>query len=118
MVKVRFGNFMVHFNTEERTICFGVYPVLDWTGINDSGTSYVVKGTGCDLLEEFVADKAEKMFEGSLCWRGVWEGRIYFSDDEYWGEELKKMSDLYENHIVPWCKEFIKKREPHNYYED
>ena len=29
-------------------------------------------------------------------WRGVWEGRIYFKDEEYWSEELKVMSDIWE----------------------
>ena len=118
MEKVRFGDFLVHFNTDERTIYFGVFPVLDWTGAEGSGTSYIVKDTGCETLAEFDEEKAEKRFEGSFCWRGVWEGRLYFKPDEYWGEELKEMSDLYENNIVPWCKAFIKKREPHGYYDE
>jgi hypothetical protein len=59
-----------------------------------------------------------KKMQGSFCWRGVWEGRLYFTDEEYWGEEIAELSDLYNNHIVPWCKDFIKKRNPERVYDE
>lgn len=120
MEKRRFGDFIVHFNTNSMIITFGVFPVLDWAKISDgsTGTSYIVKDTGCETLDVFDEEKAEKQFDGSYCWRGFWEGRLYFKQYEYWGEELKEMYNIYENNIVPWCKAFIKKREPHGYYDE
>lgn len=36
-------------------------------------------------------------FRFEFCWRGVWEGRIYFpNDEEFWDRELKVMSDLWD----------------------
>lgn len=116
MEKIRFGNFMVHFNTDQRTIEFTVYPVVDCSGPKGERVAYVDMSESFELLDDFDEKKATSRYIGSICWRGVWEGRIYFTDTEYWGEELKEMSDLYENHIVPWCKAFIKNREPHGYY--
>ena len=34
-------------------------------------------------------EDARIWFEWSFCWRGVWEGRVYFKDSEYWGEEME-----------------------------
>jgi len=51
----------------------------------------------------------DPLFQGTFRWKGVWEGRIYFQEEEeFWGSDLKEMTDLYENHIVPYCKEQIK----------
>ena len=47
----------------------------------------------------------------------MWEGRLYFTDEEYWDEELTELCDLYNNHIEVWCKEFIKNREPDRNYD-
>jgi len=44
---------------------------------------------------------------------GVWEGRIYFTDEEYWGEEMEDMSNLYNHRIIPWCEDKIKSKLPH-----
>jgi hypothetical protein len=103
---------MVHFKTSEHTLYFAVYPVSDWTSAlnGETGTSYTKKGS-CDLVDEFNENECQKDFEGSFCWRGVWEGRLYFTDYEYWGEDIQEMSDLYNNQIVPWCKAFIENRD-------
>lgn len=118
-VRVRMMDYMVHFKTDAHTLEFEVYPVQDWeqpTG--EKVFTYIYKENESDYREVFEDGKCLKKFEGSFCWRGIWEGRLYFTDEEYWGEEISEMSELYNNHIVPWCKEFIKKREPSNYYDD
>lgn len=33
----------------------------------------------------------------SYCWRGVWEGRIYHKEEEFWCEDLKTISEM-------WCQ--------------
>ena len=35
-----------------------------------------------------------KKMQGSYCWRGVWESRLYFDEEEYWGEDLAELSNL------------------------
>jgi hypothetical protein len=113
IVKKRFSDVVVHFEMDDPFIGFKVFPVQDWAGCDGSkGTSYVIKDSGCEGLDVFDEEKAEKLFEGTFCWRGVWEGRIYFPNEEYWGDDLIRMAALYENEIVPWCKNFIKKRNP------
>jgi len=116
---IRMLNFKVHIDTDDTTLEFEVFPVQDWTNTKgEIGTSYIKKDTGSEPLKEFDSKIALKRFEGSFCWRGIWEGRIYFVDDEYWGSELKEMTDLYENYIVPWCIDFIKKRDPNSIYDN
>lgn len=57
------------------------------------------------------------LFTFSFCWRGVWEGRVYFKDDEYWGAELSQMSRLW-SMIVDHSKMSIKAKYPGSYYHD
>jgi len=120
LTRVRMMDFMVHFKTDSRTLEFEAYPVQDWEHLptGKKGFSYIDKENEPDDREVFEEGKCLKKFEGSFCWRGVWEGRLYFTDNEYWGEEISEMSELYNKHIAPWCKDFIKEREPSNYYDD
>lgn len=120
VVRVRMGGFMVHVDTRQNWLKFEVYPVQDWTHLPTwkQGTSYIDKEDEPDEREEFEEGMCLKKLEGSFCWRGVWEGKLYFTDDEYWGEDIEELSRLYNDKIVPWCKDFIKKREPHGYYDD
>jgi len=120
VVRVRMDDFMVHVDTRQNWLKFKVYPVQDWTHLptGKQGTSYIDKENEPDEREEFEEGKCLKKLEGSFCWRGVWEGRLYFTDDEYWGEDIEELSRLYNYKIVPWCKDFIKTREPHGYYDD
>jgi len=119
-VQVRMLDYIVHFKTDAHRLEFEVYPVQDWEHLPTGkiGFSYIDKENDPDQREVFEEDKCLKKFEGSYCWRGVWEGRLYFTDGEYWGEEISEMSDLYNNHIITWCKDFIKKRDPSNCYDD
>lgn len=118
-VRIRMMDYVVHFRTDELRLSFEVFPVQDWEQFSTKikGFSYINKETEPDTIEIFEDGKCLKKFEGLFCWRGVWEGRLYFTDVEYWGEEIAEMSELYNIHIVPWCKEYIKKRTPSNYYD-
>ena len=112
-VRVKMMGYMVHFKPDAHTLYFYAYPVHDWEHLptGKKGFSYIDKENEPDSREIFEEGKCLKKFEGSFCWRGVWEGRLYFTDEEYWGEEISEMSELYNNHIVTWCKDFIKKLE-------
>jgi len=105
-----FNGYNVHMDTSDHTLHFAVYSVQDWSRGEEKGSAYLDKGNG-GILEKFDKDKAECLFEGSYCWRGVWEGRIYFKQEEYWDNNLMEMAKLYENQIKPWCEKFIRSRE-------
>ena len=109
--EVRMIDFMVHYESDYGpAINFSVYPIVDCVNVNTgvSSIEYIDKTDDCwGTIEYFDENKCLKRFEGSYCWRGVWEGRLHFTDEEYWGGELSVMSDLYNNYIVPYCKNFI-----------
>lgn len=56
-------------------------------------------------------DGARCAFEFTYCWRGVWEGRVYFKQEEYWCEDLSVMSDLW-NELEKMLKQRIKDENP------
>jgi hypothetical protein len=56
-------------------------------------------------------EKARIWFEFLFCWRGVWEGRVYFKDEEYWAEETKTIADLW-SQIEAILKRKIKSDNP------
>jgi len=105
-------NYAIHYNTKDNTVYFEVYPIQEWYNPTngDKGFHYLDKEDLTTGRNDFDKDLCLKKFEGSYCWRGVWESRLYFTDEEYWGEELKDMSDLFDKHIEPWSKSFIKKQ--------
>ena len=119
VVRLRWDDFMVHVETLQHRLEFEVYPVTDWMHLptRKKGISYMDKENEPEFREEFEDGKCLKKLEGSFCWRGVWEGRLYFPDEEYWGEEIAELSELYNDCILPWCKSFIKKRDPYDYYD-
>ena len=118
--RVMMGDFIIHFKTDERCIYFEVYPGCIWTdaNTNEEMTGYIDKDREPMERMKFKEGSCVKKIEGSFQWRGVWEGRLYFTDEEYWGEEIEELSRIYNDHITPWCKDFIKKREPGDYYDD
>lgn len=118
-VQIKHEDYIVLINTDEHTLYFGVFPVVDWIDSHgEKGTSFIDKDNEPDHLDEFQEGKCLKKMSGNYCWRGVWEGRLYFDDCEYWGEDIEELSRLYNDIIVPWCKKFIKKRNPEYNCED
>ena len=56
-------------------------------------------------------------FEFSFTWRGVWEGRIYFKEAEYWSSDLDSMNNAW-NELENILKEKIKRDNPDYKYFD
>lgn len=117
------NDYMVHFRMNDistTTLEFEVYPMEEWGDLSsgENGFSYIDKETEPESRDIFEEGKCLKKLEGSFGWRGIWEGRLYFTDEEYWGEEISELSDLYNNKIVPWCKDYIKKQNPLDSYDD
>ena len=53
---------------------------------------YYLKDSSNPTLDK---KEARILFDFSFTWRGVWESRIYFKDDEYWGSELEEIYMLW-----------------------
>ncbi len=113
VVLKKIGNFIVHINTQKVYLDFDVYPILEWESLSDGkrGFFYIDKENEPDERETFEEGKCLKKLRGTLVWRGVWEDRLYFTDSEYCGKEIEELLILYNNHILPWCKKFIKDRD-------
>ena len=102
--------YCVHFSKDypvER-LFFEVYPIVFWTdSVGDRGFSYRDKTSQDEcLLDEFDEKKALIKFSGSYCWRGCWESRIYFTDDEYWGEEIYEINFVFKK-IKEYCESLL-----------
>lgn len=101
IVKAKSGDdFIVHFQLRREDYnkdYFGsVYFCVIGKDIKtDIENVYYIKSSDGSPKEECNED-CRCAFEFNFCWRGVWEGRIYFKDDEYWSDELKVMSDIWE----------------------
>ena len=87
------------------------YYISYWENLNgQTGWHYLSKSDSSVTYDE-VNDNVRIMFSFSFVWRGVWEGRIYFSDDEYWSEELKTISILWDK-IEAILKDKIRENNP------
>ena len=113
-------DYMVHIHAENLCVYFEVYPVQDWErpSTGEKGMDYIDKENEPDSRDVFEQGKCLMKLNGSFVWRGVWDGRLYFPDEEYWGEEIEILSRLYNDKIVPWCKAFIKSRDENNYINE
>jgi hypothetical protein len=115
---VDLGNesFIIHLSKDEHWKEGLVYPIDKYVNRKEPPLfSYHSSEGGCIHLE---TDKGARcLFEFSFCWRGIWEGRIYFKDDEYWSDELQTITKLW-NKIEDIFKERIKKENPDNEYDD
>lgn len=60
--------------------------------------------------------EARCFLEFQYMWRGIWEGRVYFKDDEYWSGELKDISNMWDE-LKPKLKQKIKEENPENQYD-
>ena len=104
-------DFVVHLIKDEHWKEGEVYPIYKYTDTDGWGYQSDQDGAPIDSHEE-----ARCLFNFSFCWRGVWEGRIYFKDDEYWSEELSTISKLWDE-IERKMKHIIKKQNPDNTYD-
>ena len=113
--KLNLEDFVVHFVDRDHDFAFEVYAV---TNRGDEFSYVDARGDQQNNLEEFDEYLALKKLEGMFRWRGVWDNRVYFPDDEYLSEDFIKLSELYIEHITPYCKEYIKNKEPEWDYDN
>lgn len=94
--------FAVHFWFDSLLLYFQVYPV----DTDEKGQIWY--NSNSDRSLQVFDDQSSQMdFCGSVRWRGVWDNRLYFPDEEYWGTQLAEMSELYNEHILPQGKKLV-----------
>lgn len=113
---MKMNDFMVHFQADpafDHIVYFQAYPVNECFRPNgETEFMYIDKENEPNPLDVFDKNKALCKFTGSYCWRGCWEGRLYFKDDEYWSEDLSEMHELFTKHIEPFSKYYLKSMNP------
>lgn len=88
---------------------------MRWSGklvpiyLASDGAYRYVSNNSSDSEEDL--SKARVFFEFSFCWRGVWEGRIYFQQEEFWHEDLAVINDAWDQ-IEKILKDKIKSDNP------
>lgn len=115
--RIRWSNFMVHIDVTtyplgNKLISYRVYPIEDWVkpNSNETGFHYLNNNDIEDAASEFTDGKCVMKLEGTFYKNEeiqTWEGRLGFTCDEYWDNELETLSGLYNYDIVPWCREFL-----------
>lgn len=118
---IRMMDYMVRFKFDiSQRVEFEVYPVSWYTDKDDNIERYLYRNVNdeSDMLDEFDEKKCIKAMVGSYTWRGCWEGRVYFTDDEYWGEDFIALAKLYSESIAPKCRELIKAARPEANYDE
>lgn len=106
LIKVNETNFIIHFYDGNDTSWYGeVAQIYNFT---DGTWMYISKES--DEPVEYLKD-ARIWFDFSFSYRGIWEGRIHFKDDEYWSNEMKTIPLLWDE-IESIMKEKIKSDNP------
>lgn len=108
-------DFIIHFVKEEGNTTFF------WNGT----ASQIQKFADNTWLyqsrdsSDFTSDikEARVWFEWSYCWRGIWEGRIYFKDDEYWCEEMDTIPKLWNSIEVAVKAKIILDNPEYDYFK-
>ena len=111
--KIVNDSYVVHFDTSDKWIQFEAYPIWE---ASDGTYEYLNKNS--DHSEKEFNENCLCSLKGSYCWRGIWEGRIYFQQEEYWIQDVEEISDLLNRFVIPHCKEVIMKKDPHNFYDE
>jgi len=94
IISLEHEHFIVHLEKDVDNRCSGyVYPIDKYDGSMGVDYGYLNTQDGGHLDDE---NGARCLFGFLFCDRGVWEGRIYFKDDEYWSEELETMKIIWD----------------------
>lgn len=124
-INVDGNGYMIHFEQGENwNMMYNgeVYPTIEVEHVSLDGSEVYEKvicyeSNFCsDLIEQFDKVEVRCLFEFSYNWRGVWEGRIYPKDEEYWSEELREMADLWDE-IEKVFKQKIKDNNPNKQFD-
>lgn len=76
--------------------------------ISDDKKPYFYNREKGSEIEDEINSDCQKLFDFSFCWRGVWEGRIYFVEDEYFSDDLADIVYVWDK-IQSHLKDKIKK---------
>ena len=114
---VELYDFLVRYEENEGWYTGTVYPIQRWSIVSseETGWSYI-SDKSSDMVES-LEEGVRIMFEFRFVWRGVWDGRIYFKDDEYYSGELRTMHRVWEQ-LEEILKDKIRKNEPDREFED
>jgi len=111
-------NYAIHFEwIYETTLQFKIYPIIEWEDFFTKKSGVYYQDKMSDKTYDNPNDDCSCAMSGTYCWRGVWEGRIYFTDEEYWIEDLQPLSELINTFVIPFCEGQIKLKDPHQYYD-
>ncbi len=95
IIEIEGEHFLATFENIDGWYDGKVYPIQFYTDANNNeGWSYTSK-----IDSNFIntlTDECRVLFDFTFVYRGVFEGRIYFKDDEYWSEELRSIYLLWE----------------------
>lgn len=109
-ISLEYQDFIVHVKQDGKYKAGFVYPVEI-----DSEQNYYYLSQKNGYPQKHIED-SRCFFTFLFCWRGVWEGRIYFKDDEYWISELETINELWKE-IEIKLKAQIKKDNPNYTYD-
>jgi hypothetical protein len=117
IIEVNEETFSLEYSEDNGWYKGAVYPYTKWVkaGSDETGWSYGSK-TSPDSHDTLNND-CRVLFEFNFCWRGVWEGRVYFKDEEYWAEELSTMALLWAQ-VEALLKAQIRQARPGETLED
>lgn len=106
IIEIQWSHFLLTFKQDSK---------MRWEGsvveiqMFDNDTWEYQSNNGSDFTKDI--KEARIWFRWSFCWRGVWEGRVYFKDSEYWSEEMKTIPLIW-NQVESIMKDKIKSDNP------
>lgn len=117
IIKTDGNPFIVHIVPDGDMKLYGsVYFAEEYLSLKDDSEGIAYQN-GNDYLTNEPSEDTKRAFDFSFCWRGVWEGRIYFKEAEYWSEDLEAMNSCW-NELENIIKEKIKQNNPNYKYFD
>lgn len=105
IIEIENRAFIVHFeNDEYLTIKTNWYGSVAEICVFDDGVWEYQSSKSSDTTNDL--EKARIWFDFIFCWRGCWEDRIYFKEEEFWHGEImiipsiwKKIEDVLKKKI-------------------
>lgn len=88
---------IAHIKDDDGRYIGTLYSVTECFPLHGDNSSFLYDSkTDSSKDYESPNDDCKIYFRFAFCWRGVWEGRIYFPNyEEFWSEEIKVMADLW-----------------------
>jgi hypothetical protein len=88
-------NFVIHYEETINGFEGKCYSTINWENSNNEKGWNYCSGSEGGIGHEELNDDCRCLFGFSIVWRGCWDERIYFKDDEYWSEELQEMTNFW-----------------------